>query len=259
MGRHDHRIAFALIAASLVAPIARAQDVDAAQAAFDEGVEHLRAERFHEAARAFRASYREAPRVEAMCNLALTYDRWGDHLDPALRAYRTCARDDESGRYRGFAERRSAEIERELALSETAEPEPPPDPEPPASEPDLAPAPAPAPPDHTALYAGIGTGAVGLAALGTAIGLAVASSSSVDDLLARLGPTPTVARGSPEHQQLEEAQAQATAATALYVVSGVLLAASATLVVIDVVTGDAGEEAVSFVPLGPGAAVRGRF
>lgn len=258
MGRHHHRIALALIAASSLGALpARAQD--AAQAAFDEGVEHLRAERFREAARAFRASYREAPRVEAMCNLALTYDRWGDHLDPALRAYRTCARDDASGRYRGFAERRSAELERELALAEEAEPEPGAEPAP-EPEPEVAPAPPPPAPDHAALFVGLGAGGAGLATLGVAIGLALSSGAIADDLARQLGPSPTVVRGSPEHARLEDARAQAGAATALYVAAGVLLAASAALVVVDLVLtqGPRGER-VAIVPLGPGAALHCRF
>lgn len=262
MGRHHHRIAFALIATLGAAGVARAQEVDAAQAAFDEGVEHLRAERFEDAARAFRTSYREAPRVEAMCNLALTYDRWGGHADQALRAYRTCARDDESGRYRGYAERRTAEIERELALAEATDPEP--DEEAPALEP--APEPAPEPiapppePDHGLLYAGLGVGGAGLVTLGVAIALALDASATVDDLVARLGPMPAIVRGSEDHRRLEDAQTAATASTALYVASGVLLAGAAALVIVDlVIAGDADAEHVALVPLGPGIALRGRF
>jgi len=267
MGRHHHRIALALIvaAASVAAP-ARAQDEaageaepDAAQALFDEGVVHLREERYEEAARAFRRSYREAPRVETMCNLALTYDRWGDHLMRALSAFRTCARDDETGRYRGYAERRVAELERELALAEQAEPEPEPEPEPVVVEPEPAPAVADEP-DHAALWVGVASGGLGLAALGAGIGLAVGSSATVDDLIAQLGPSPTIVRGSEEHDRLQGAQAQADAAVAMYVVSGVLLAASATLIVIDLVTAGASDEpAVSLAPTGSGAALRGRF
>lgn len=269
MGRHHHRIALALIlaAASIAAP-ARAQDAeavtedapDAAQAQFDEGVVHLREERYEEAARAFRRSYREAPRVETMCNLALTYDRWGDHLARALGAYRTCARDDQTGRYQGYAERRVAELERELALAETAEPEPEPEP---VVVPEPEPEPAPVvrdEPDHALLWVGVASGGLGLAALGAGIGLALTSSATVDDLVARLGPAPTLTRGSPDHDRLREAQSQADAAVAMYVVSGVLLAASATLIVIDLVTAGAYDEpAVALVPGGAGATLRGRF
>ncbi|MCB9595236.1 MAG: hypothetical protein H6719_21135 [Sandaracinaceae bacterium] len=273
MGRHHHRIAFALILVVGHGAVARAQDAassgaavapdptEVAQAQFDQGVALLRDERFADAARAFRHSYRASPRVEAMCNLALTYDRWGDHVDQALGAYRTCARDDESGRYRGYAERRSAEIERELALSEAAEPveEPAPEDEPVAGVP--APEPiTPVEPDHGLLFGGVAVGAAGLVTLGVAIGFAVESSGLVDELVARLGAAPTVVRGSPEHQQLEDARLYADLATGLYVATAVLGAAAVTLFVLDVVLaeGDGGER-VSLAPTGSGLALRGGF
>src|SRR5690606_12968448 len=119
VGRRHHRdpravtrafVALALVLASSVAlaqeepPVPPHPREEPWYALFQAGVEHLREERFEEAADAFRASYQLEPRVATMCNLALSYDRWGEHRSPALHAYRTCARDDESGRFRAFAE-----------------------------------------------------------------------------------------------------------------------------------------------------------
>lgn len=275
MGRHHHRIALTLIAATVwLAAGARveAQDeepaigAEEAQRLFDAGVVHLRESRFEQAAAAFRRSYRGSPRVETMCNLALTYDRWGEHRDLALRAYRTCARDDAIGRFREYAERRVAEIEREIALEETepdegpdvvVEPDEDPDVEP---EDELPPAPPPREPDHTVLYVGLGVGGLALASLGVAIGFALESTAIVDALEEELGPMPTIVRGTPEHERLQRAQTFADVATAFYVLMGSMLAASGAMIIVDlVVAGASSEPAMALIPTGPGAALVGRF
>lgn len=262
----------------------QAQDVTASDETsatlFEEGVAHLREERFRDAARAFRRAYRAEPRVEAMCNLALTYDRWGGHVEQALRAYRTCARDDSTGRFRGYAQRRIEEIERETALADEA-PDPVDDPvsEPvdtsvPVVAPSLAePVTAPqaaldqasasaveARAEPVLLYIGIGAAGLGLVSLGTAIGLALESGRLTDQLFEELGPSPTVVRGSAEHQRLEQAQTLAAAATGLYVGAAILVALGTTLGAIDLVaTRDEGEPALSVTVTGSGMTMAGSF
>ncbi|UJR86088.1 hypothetical protein [Sandaracinus amylolyticus] len=259
----------ALVALVLLAipALARAQDApsDPSTSLFDRGVERLREGDHEAAAAAFRESYRLAPRVTTMCNLALTYDRWGpEHRAQAARAYRTCARDDDTGRFRAFAEQRVAEIERELVLSEgdAPQPEPAPEPEAPEPEPEITPPPSDPPPvapppaaepDHTLLW--IGVGAAGLAAGATIAGvvLALDAQSTVDDLRDQ----PVIVRGSPEHDRLEQARTEATVATALYVTAGVLAAGAATLVIIDLTSSSSSETHVAIRP--NGIAIEGRF
>lgn len=186
------------------------------------------------------------------------------------------------GRFRGYAERRAAEIEREIALAEAVEApaldDSPTSPAQPAGvedhgspdEEDEAPTPRPPPtvlsdadrgePDLALLSVGVTSGSLGLAALGVAIGLALASGASADALLDRLGPMPTLVRGSSDHQRLEEARLQADVATGMYVASAGLLALSATLIIVSVVPTRAGASvAVELVPTGSGAVLRGRF
>ncbi|AKF10511.1 hypothetical protein [Sandaracinus amylolyticus] len=244
--------------------LGRAQDAppeDRAGTLFERGVERLREGDHEAAAAAFRESYRLAPRVTTMCNLALTYDRWGpEHRAQAARAYRTCARDDDTGRFRTFAEQRVAEIEREIVLSESEPTEhepPPPEPAPP-SEPEITPPPPsdplpPPEPDHTSLYVGLGLAAPAAGAAITAIVLALDAQSTVDDLR----DEPFIVRGSPEHDRLEQARTTATVATALYVTAGVLAAGAATLVIIDLAASDTSETHVAIRP--NGIAIEGRF
>lgn len=268
-----------LLAVIVLAPLhASAQDDasgDPSVELFDRGVELLRESDYHGAAAAFRESYRLAPRVTTMCNLALTYDRWGpEHRAQAVRAYRTCARDDDTGRFRAFAERRVGEIERELVLlevegdeagtgeadeaAEAAEQAVEPDEEDPVLGEPAEPQPEPrAEPDHALLYAGIGTGALALGSTIAGIVLALDAQSTLDALRTELGPTPVIVRGSPEHERLESARDAASAATALYVAAGVLAAGAATLIVIDLVRTSESETRVSISPIG--VVLAGRF
>nr|QWY04654.1 hypothetical protein [uncultured organism] len=230
---------------------------------FDSGVEQLRDGAFEDAAESFRRAYRLDPRVETMCNLALTYDRWGEHADLALRAYRSCARDDVGGRFRAYAEQRTGEIERELALAATADPDAA-APRDAAAQDDpddrLPPAPPPREADHTVLYVGLGVAGLALVAMGLGIGFAVESTAIVEDLEDQLGPMPTVVRGSPEHQRLEEAQLYADVATAMYVLMGSMLAASGAMIIVDLaVAGAANEPSLALGPTLGGANLRGRF
>ncbi len=273
MERHHHRVFAALSVFAAVASVtavsssgvARAQaeealDEEAAARLFDAGVVHLRAQRFEEAAEDFRRSYRAARRVETMCNLALTYDRWGEHQDLALRAYRTCARDDETGRFRGYAEQRVEEIERELALAAAEDPDASPPPPEDPSQADVTPPPPPPEPDHSLLYAGLTVGGLALAAMGVGIGFALESNTIVNDLTDRLGPEPVLVRGTPDHDRYENALLFADVATAMYVLMGSMLAASGAMIAVDlVVSASANEPHLALVPAGTGASLRGRF
>lgn len=256
-----------LVASLVLAAPAAAQDAASTQR-FDEGVEHLRAERYEEAAAAFRESYRLEPRVATMCNLALTYDRWGsDYRAQAVRAYRACALEDGQGRFGPFALRRAGEIERDLALEESraaAEPREvlvdPPEPEPRVGpEPRETPRPAESGPDEGLIIAGSTLVGVAALALVPAIVLALDAQGTVDALHAELGPSPMIVRGSDAHARLRAAETNATAATALYVGAGVAAAAGITLVLIGVVARGDGEHddaaAFAIVPSGEGVSI----
>lgn len=266
MERQHHRVLFALTALLVSSAwTASGQDQERnpelAERIFDVGVIHLRDERYEEAADAFRQSYRADARVETMCNLALTYDRWGEHRDAALRAYRTCARDDAGGRFRGYAERRVAEIERELALEATSDPDEEPDPVLDEETGDgLPPPPPPQEPDHAVLYVGLAVGGLALVAMGVAIGTAVESNAIVDDLIARLGPMPVIERGTEDHDQLENARTLGDASTAMYVIMGSMLAASGALIFVDLLVASSNDApSARLVPAGPGLALVGQF
>ncbi len=106
MARRDsrRRIALALAGVALVWCVrARADDERAAKQLFSRGVERLLSSDYATAAAAFRQSYELRPRPAALCNLALTYNRWGGHEVEAADAYRRCADSDASGRLRDYA------------------------------------------------------------------------------------------------------------------------------------------------------------
>ncbi len=269
-------LALGLAIVLAIAGPAAAQSDEAAER-FEVGVALLRAGRHEQAAAAFRESYRLEPRVETMCNLALTYDRWGpEHRTQAVRAYRTCATEDGQGRFGPFAQRRVTEIERELVLEEEARAEapaddPPATEEPPTSDAQIAPGaipPAASAPgverparDHALLYVGIGAGGLALALLVPAIVLAVDSSSTVDQLRVESGPDGELVRGSAAHQRYLDAQSSATAATVLYVGAGIAAAAAATLIVLDLTVASDDAPAIVLAPSTDGAmlTVAGRF
>lgn len=292
MDRRHHRVARGVIlalACALAAPVAQAQDegADGSTILFREGVEHLREGRFPQAVEAFRGSYRLSPRVTTMCNLALTYDRWGtEHREAAIRAYRTCAAEDESGRYRPHALERITAIERELALeggveSETADRDPE-DPDSSAASPDApteppsagagpsdgpesaglpedgAPTPAtPAPRDRAFLWASVGAGGAAAVALVVGVALALDAQGRVAALDADV-PDGRIVRGSAEADRLETARAIADGATAAYVIAAVLGVAAAGLLTVDLVLGAGDDAERARVRLGP-TGVSGRF
>ncbi|HJL18393.1 MAG TPA: hypothetical protein RMH99_22205 [Sandaracinaceae bacterium LLY-WYZ-13_1] len=259
--RHVRRAASALLAlAALLGPSsAHAQDgegTDGSQILFQEGVEHLRAERYAQAVEAFRGSYRLVPRVTTMCNLALTYDRWGPaHHEAAIRAYRTCAAEDESGRFRPHARERITALERELALEGDAPTEgtAPPDEPPPDARSEEAPEPPPttAPYGHELLYGSLGVAGGGALALVVGAILAVDAQDRRDALEAE-APEGRVVRGSPAHERLDAARATADGATAMYVVAAVLGAAAAGLLAVDLVlaSNESSDVALRFSPTG---------
>ncbi len=139
MERRNPRRVNALAAAILVLACAGARGEEAPEAAtlaFRRGVEALRALDYAAAATAFQESYAASPKAAAMCNLALTYDRWGGHVADAIESYRKCAEDDSSGRFRDHALERA----RQLRAEQPAQPQTPPATSEP--HPDSAPLPA---------------------------------------------------------------------------------------------------------------------
>ena len=250
------------------------EDVEASVRLFEEGVAHLRAGHFDEAARAFRASYRIERRVATMCNLAVTYDRWGpDHRAQAIRAYRSCALDDPSGRFSSYAQRRAGELERELALAESetdevasggdevddarddaTEPrtESPPEAgvegrrvegrqqaQPPLDDPSPS-------SDRGLLVGGIACGAVAAGAAATAVALALSAQDRADALSADLAGAPIV-RGSPEEQRLDDARRRSNAAFGLYLGAGLLGATAVALVIAALADGEDEPAAAAFI------------
>jgi Flp pilus assembly protein TadD len=114
--------AFAVVAALWCA----AASADDAPALFKRGVEALRKSDFAAAADAFQQSYALSPKAATMCNLALTYDRWGGHVGEAVDAYAKCAEDDTSGRFVEHALARARELRVQLAAAPpSAKPEAP--------------------------------------------------------------------------------------------------------------------------------------
>ena len=108
-------LALALAAALLATPTPTHAQEDA-RSLFRAGVESLREGEFTDAERAFLASYEIEPRAATLCNLALTYDRWGGHEEQAARAYERCAAEDDTGRYRAHATQRASDIRQALSL-----------------------------------------------------------------------------------------------------------------------------------------------
>lgn len=248
--------------ASLEDPAEAAETEARASARFDEGVEHLRAERFDEAAAAFRESYRLAPRVETMCNLAVTYDRSGASARArAVRAYRACGLEDRTGRFGPYAQRRAGELERELALEDTPLSPIAPEAEETAPE-EPAPATPPAPTeDRTPIWvAGAAFTGVGALALVPAIVLAQSASDAAGALEREHGTV--LERGSDAHRQLEAANRDALAATALYIGAGIAGATGLTLLVLAAALPSGSEDvalAVVPTPAGVAGTIAGRF
>ena len=256
MERRGHRRAGVLIAlaAWLGAGAAVAQPTaDRARDFFREGVDHMNAERWQQAAEAFRASYDAAPRVATMCNLALAYDRWAAYPEIAVEAYDRCAREDTSGRYREHATTRAAELRTEIAARTEPAPAPPPEqelppdtgridappPEPEPVQPIVPPAgPPPSTPTergHPLLFAGIGVGVLSIGALAGGIALASSANGDADELWRR-HPDGQIPAGSPDADLLDDAESKSTWSIALYIVAAATGALATTLVVLDLTT-----------------------
>jgi hypothetical protein len=227
---------------------------------FEDGVAALKSGRFDEAARSFEASYALEPRVAALCNLALTYDRWGSHEHQAAEAYRRCSEEDESGRFRQYAEHRAEALGAATGANAAggAEQEAPVRPEPATEREDTEPevlaqrrredaaagfAPGPRPPDRpradegqpgrrrAPLYLGLGVaaGAAGAAIAGAV--MAVNAGDDLDELQSRY-PDGLVTDPS-DAMQLQAIDDDIRRARRLYIAAGILGAAAASLITVD--------------------------
>lgn len=241
-------VALALLA--LASPAA-AQD---AQAAFDQGVEALRAERYADAAAAFTRSYELEAKAETACNLALTYDRWEGHSEDAIDAYLQCAQDDETGRFRDHALARASALRSERHPAEAQELPPagaeggraegggaeggePAE----ATDPDANRVPVvahpegPPPRSRTLLVVGSVTAVVGLGLIAAGAVMAGKGRDRVEQLEADY---PDRVITDPEGVAiLNDAEALRTRALAFYVAGGVAAAAGVALAAIDLARG----------------------
>ncbi len=132
----------ALVGVALVSGRAHAQqpptgNVEAdARERFERGVDALNRGAFELAAEYFEGSFERVPRAATMCNLALTFDRWGGHECDAMNAYSQCADLDRSGRLRDHAVERAEALQSEFDCGGPAPPDPtPPDATPPDTRP----------------------------------------------------------------------------------------------------------------------------
>jgi len=273
-----------LLVACGVSTGALAQDRDAARADFRAGTTSLERGEYDSAEELFRRSLSTYPTAAAQCNLALTYDRWGDHGPQALEAYEACADLDESGQYREHALDRAEELraERDAALGVTATPVPigapdssvggipvttttggeTHDPDGPAY---YTQAPPPPPRQSRALLAlGIIGMAAGAAAIVVAALLATSAQDEADALpfygLEMRDGVYLVPEGSAAADTLSSAQTKSDAATAMYVVGGVLGALGLTFLIVHFATSDdGGEAAVALTPVEGGAGITARL
>ncbi len=234
---------FAVLLALLALPALASAQADQADPDFDRGVESLRTAHYADAETAFRASLAAAPRAATYCNLALTYERWGDHRREAAAAYEDCAEADDSGRFRAHALERASTIRAELRAERAVEP---PNPfgenGPPDGEVD-PPETGPATHDreqtdtsYALLGAGIGATAVGVALVSVAAALAGKGRDDVAWLDANVGPPPaTVQAGTEAADRLESADQRRRQALGLYVGGALVGAAGMILIAVDLI------------------------
>lgn len=231
----------ALLAVGLLST-APASAQDDADARFRAGVDALQRGDYPGAAEAFELSYRLAPRAAAMCNLALTFDRWGaGHEREAAERYERCAAEDDTGRFRDHATQRAAEIRASLP-AETA---PPPTPNPfasGASPPPPAPARPPPPPPPTPrrsralLWAGLSIAAAGGAVLAGGAILAGGAADDEDALLIRHPSRNIPASETDDVELLADARRRRDRARILYVVGGLTAGLGVALVFVDLLS-----------------------
>ena len=226
------------------------------RALFQRGVTALREGRHGDAAAAFEQCHAATGSVAAMCNLAIAYERWGEHVQAAIDAYDRCAAQDWGGRYHEHAAERAVALRAQLggptgnAVNGPADPLPvgggngAPNPfvamVPPAAGPGVPAAPPIDQPgdddggrSHPLLWTGVGVAGLALVA---GIGGAWAMSGAQDeaDALDRaLMGGRTIAAGSPAHDRYLEAKADRDLGVGLYVASGALAGLAGLLIAID--------------------------
>lgn len=229
-----------------------------ASALFKRGVAALQKNSFALAVDMFKRSYELNPKAATICNLAITYDRWPGHEADALTAYRTCAEDDRSGRFRDHALERSRTLRTQLPPQPDPEPEPvpvplPPPVRPPPRQPDPAPQVQPpprpiqlAPPilvpvqpakresRHRLLISGGIITALGVVLLAAGIGANVKSNQAVDQLNPYVVELDDGSLEIPGDKQslYDSAVNNQRAAKALYGTGGVVTAAGVTMMIV---------------------------
>lgn len=275
-------LALTLLASSGVS----AQASTPARQAFSRGVAALRANDFPAAETAFARSQELEPRAATLCNLALTYDRWGGHERQAITSYEACADADESGRFEAHARER-AQAMRATEPTESPETTPAergPNPfaaaETPRSGTNTGDVPVvgqePLAPgatrvtlttedrvehSHGLLWAG-------LASFGVGAGLFAGGFVLVNDVESTEryldatydGGRRLIEPGSSDASRLASADRKSGAAVALYVLSGLTLALGAVLISIDIATTRGGETAtLGLSPLPGGGLLTARL
>ncbi|MBX3250431.1 MAG: hypothetical protein KF901_24865 [Myxococcales bacterium] len=239
---------------------------------FRAGVEALREGRHEDAARAFRRSYDAEPRAATLCNLALTYEEWGDHVEHAASTYERCAAEDDTGRFVDHARERAHALRAEQrAAGEPA----PPAPVVPMHNPfaDETPAttthvvitsgPEESSPGHGLLFAGGVTAAVGGVALIVGAVFAGRASDAAATLDARHpgdGPV-TLPAGSPDAALLAEAERDRGRAIGFYVGGATIVTLGVALAIVDLLRPRARRVGVAVAPVEGGAfaTLRARF
>ena len=248
MDRGHHRRSSVVLVLVLCLPGAvRAEKKDPANELFKKAVEAYRAADYPRAERLFLSSWDLAPRAATMCNLGLTYEKWGAHEPQAIDAYEKCAGADDSGKYKPTALERAALLKEKLAAAEPPPPPPAPTPAPappaaasaPPSASDPSPSPSPPPPTPDApqptrwyRWAALGTGAAALATGAAGFYFVMRSNDAAAELDDRF-PDGMVPAGGPDEAKLEGAAADAQTGKRLYLAAGILAGAAVTFLVLD--------------------------
>ena len=262
-------LAVAMCITSVVA--AQSSEADSARR---RGVELAQQQRWEEAAAAFHASLDAEPRPESACNLGLTYERWGGHVQAAIDAYQRCAELDRDGRFRDHALERSAALRPQLAQEQqspfVADPPAPIE----ASDPVVQAQPTPvAPmvpvvtgPRHQRTWAlfwgGVASTVVGGALLaGGAV--AAGNAREDEDILYTLYPNRLIDSTDTESlQRYADANRGRKVALGLYLGGGALVGLGVTLMLVDLIRGDGEDDdapALAVQPIRGGATVSGTF
>jgi hypothetical protein len=219
-------------AASAQSPGAAADDM------FKRGVEAYRGGNYEKAADLFARAYALDPRPATVCNLALSYDKWGGHEIDAFQAYLKCAEGDSTGRYRAHAFQRARALRETLARSVPDAPasdsvsSEPAKAEPAKTEPAAGTSPLTIrPPSRAYLWASAGSAVLGATALTFGIVYTNRARDTADDLEREYGTT--IPRGSDGERRLAEARGDRRMGIAFYITSGALGAAAATFLTLE--------------------------